>query len=249
MTTKKATSIEKLINDTEASTELFAKVSTLSPAELNLTMLINEYLAPLVNKSNGWTTDGIKVIPTILTIQTYGVRKTCAGHYLQDAYTSKSTGESYAEIQISAEHMNRPIGDIMATNLHEAVHLCAAQHYGFTLDDNDRDCTKDASHRKDGFKRFAEAITIDGKPAFVVTKGKKGWDVTTATPELLAYFETLPIDLEAYDIFRNTPEPKPKKTNVNVKYACACTEPKRSFHATTPINATCYDCDTDFIAQ
>lgn len=243
---KKNTSIETFIDSIENNTELFSKVSNLTPQEQALTMLINEHFAPLVNRANGWTSDSIKIIPTIVTIQSHGIRRNCTGHYLQDAYTDKVTHESYAEIQISAEHLSRSLGETLTTGLHETVHLCCAQHYGFTLDKKDRDCTLDAKHTI-VFKNVCESLLIDGKPALTVTKGTKGWNTTEATPELLAWFDTLGIDPNLFNIYRNTQVSKPK-ANRNVKYACECIEPKRSFHATTNPEAYCNACDTDFIA-
>ena len=241
--TKKNTSIETFIDSIENNTELFSKVSNLTPQEQALTMRINEHLAPLVNRANGWTSDSIKVLPTILTIQSHGLRRNCMGHYLQDAYTDKVTGESYAEIQISAEYLSRSLGETLTTTLHETVHLCSAQRFGFSHDDAHRDCTKDGKHRKDGFKKFCDAITIDGKPALEVEKGSKGWAHTYATPELLAWFDTLGIDPDLFNIYRNTAKPKAKKTSRNIKYECECS----SFHATSFINATCNECGAEFL--
>ena len=247
MTTKskKNTSIETFIDSIETGkhTELFSKVSNLTPQEQALTMLINEHFAPLVNRANSWNADSIKVLPTILTIQSHGIRRNCMGHYLQDAYTDGVTGDSYAEIQISAEYLNRSLGEILTTTLHETVHLCSAQRFGFSNDDAHRDCTKDGKHRENGFKKFCDAITIDGKPALTVEKGSKGWAHTTATPELLAWFDTLDIDPNLFNVYRNTQAPK-SKANRNVKYACSCS----SFHATKEIDATCNACGNYFIA-
>lgn len=156
------------------------------------------------------------------------------------------------EINISAEYLDRPIANIMATLQHECVHLYCSQN-GIT------DTSQGGRYHNKNFKIEAELRGL------IIEKGLYiGWSVTTPTQEFINVLKNNGI-IEQFSLNRGIPwsgggdngtPPKgidgkggidttgKKKTSTR-KYVC----PKcgNSFRATKDIHVLCLDCFEEFI--
>lgn len=159
------------------------------------------------------------------------------------------------EINISVEHLDRDIKNIMATLVHEMVHYYCQQN-------NISDTSQNGRYHNKNFKREAEARGL------IISKGKSiGWSVTEPGKKLISIIEkyniTKPIDMNRdgetiWFIGKGTEgngdkdgagdggeeQPNKKKTSTR-KYICpGC---KNSFRATKDINVLCMDCNIQYI--
>ena len=118
----------------------------------------------------------------------------------------------YHEINICAEWCNRPIKEIVATLIHEMVHLFCSQNG-----------IKDTSNRGNYHNtRFADAAKAHG---LEVEKSRYGWSRTSLSEETSAWVESL--KLENFDLFRvsaknetNTEGDTPKSYGRWIKMVC-----------------------------
>lgn len=79
------------------------------------------------------------------------------------------------ELNISADWLNRPIENVVATMIHEMVHLYNIQH-------NIQDCSRGGTYHNKKFRDEAEKHMIR-----VDKSDKYGWTITSPTDELLEY--------------------------------------------------------------
>lgn len=188
----------------------------------------------------------------IITIQT---TPTAYGH-VTVAKTWKRGEESRHELNISADWLDRPIEQVVATMLHEMVHLYNIQH-------DIQDCSRGGSYHNKKFKDEAEKhmLRID-------KDDKYGWTITSPTDELLEYI--LDQGWEEFEMSRNlsisfggiggaktgdgqnvgrggqTQKPKPKGSNSR-KYVCpGCGAIVR---ATRDLEIICKPCMLDFVME
>lgn len=166
--------------------------------------------------------------------------------------------ERMNEINISAEHLDRPIENIMATLAHEMVHFYCSLN-------NIQDTSQNGRYHNKYFKREAEARGL------IITQGKYiGWSVTEPSEGfkkvLSDYGIVKPLDInrdgEMLDIAAilggilgidggdgnqsNQNKPPKKKTSTR-KYVCPCCG--NSCRATKNINIMCMDCNEQFIKE
>lgn len=146
------------------------------------------------------------------------------------------------EINISVEHLERPIENIMATLMHECV------HYYCQLN-NIPDTSKGGTYHNKHFKEEAE------KRGLIILNSKYiGWSVTEPSQEFIKtlneYGITKPIDMNRDGCVIGMPATgiiTPKKKTSTRKYICpAC---GNSFRATKDINVLCMDCNEQFIKE
>ena len=83
----------------------------------------------------------------------------------------KGGEEAYREINICAEYIDRPIGEVAATMLHEMAHL-------YDLTQGIRDVSNNGYYHNKKFKDTAEAHGLH-----IEKHAKYGWTVTTLSPE------------------------------------------------------------------
>ena len=161
------------------------------------------------------------------------------------------------EINISAEHLDRPIENIMATLQHEMV------HYYCEVNEINDTCQYGRYHNGN-FKREAEARGL------IITRANGiGWSVTTPSESFIEVLREhgieKPIDINRDGLFLDllgklgkggvdgigvagTPTIKPKYPKQSTrKYICPCCG--NSFRATKTINVMCMDCDEQFIVE
>ena len=166
----------------------------------------------------------------------------------------KLDSERMHEINISAEHLDRPIENVIATLQHELVHFVNLLH-------NVQDCSQYGRYHNKNFKREAEARGLIIERADGI-----GWSVTSPAPALIdvinKYGIEKPLDINRDGHFggiggmgggltggddgTSTGVDKPKKPKCSTrKYICpSC---GNSFRATKDINVLCMDCNVQFI--
>lgn len=161
----------------------------------------------------------------------------------------------YNEINISAEHLDRPIGNIMATLQHELIHFYC-QLNGIA------DTSQNGRYHNKNFKREAEARGL------VISYAKYiGYSVTEPSGEFIKVLESYGIE-KPLNINRGGAmgftgigggsggdhgkggtdgkgvQAGKKKTSTR-KYQCPCCG--NSFRATKEINVLCMDCNEPFV--
>lgn len=158
----------------------------------------------------------------------------------------KRTIQMY-ELNITAEFLNRPLAEVMATMLHEMVHLyCSVADI--------KDTSRSGGYHNKRFKAEAERF------GFEVTFDKKnGWEHTALLPQTLAIIEGLDLDQEAFKIKRYTwgeateendeeLEEKPKKKPQNIWHCPSCgieIKPKKKIK----LNIICGKCMKPFVEK
>lgn len=164
------------------------------------------------------------------------------------------------EINISAEHLERPIENIMATLCHEMVHY-------YCLINGIQDVSQNGRYHNKLFKTEAE------KRGLFISQGKYiGWSITTPSPDFISVVRShgieKPLDInrdgERLDLAGllgimggltgtggdngtdgiNVMGYKKPKCSTR-KYQCPCCG--NSFRATKDLNVMCMDCNEQFV--
>lgn len=145
-------------------------------------------------------------------------------------WSDKKQGAERYEINVSAEHLTRPIQNIMATLLHEMVHQYCAEN-------GIKDTSRGGTYHNKRFQKEAEQRGL-----VISYDSKIGWSVTEPGPGLLEFLEKNAI-VNDFEVTRKTFATlgKPKKKNSTRKYVCpSCGQ---SVRATKEVNILCGDCD------
>jgi len=161
-------------------------------------------------------------------------------------------GEAHREINITAEYINRPIGEVAATMLHEMAHL-------YNLTHGIKDVSNNGYYHNKKFKETAEAhgLHIEHHHTY-------GWTVTTLAEGTAEWLTQQP-GMDDFTASRKTAfqikvkgdddedgdEAKPTakggrstSKNRSIKYVC----PKCGaiIRATKEVNVVCGDCNVAF---
>lgn len=91
------------------------------------------------------------------------------------AKTWRRGEDSRHELNIAADWLDRPIEDVVATMIHEMVHL-------YNIQNEVQDCSRGGSYHNRKFKEEAEKHML-----LIEKHDKYGWTITKATDELLEY--------------------------------------------------------------
>lgn len=146
----------------------------------------------------------------------------------------KSDDEEYYEINICAEHLNRPIKEVCATLIHEMVHLD-------NLIKGIKDTSANGRYHNKKFKETAEAHGL-----IIEKQGNIGWSKTSLQESTAKWIDEN-VKIEKFDLARV----KRAKATTGAKkskykyYMCPCCGVK--FYTVATINATCEDCGEAFI--
>lgn len=164
------------------------------------------------------------------------------GHITVAKAWRKGNGDLRHELNIAAGTLDRPIEEIVATLLHEMVHL-------INLQNGVKDCSRGGTYHNRKFKAAAEAcdLRIDYDPRI-------GWSVTSPTEALIDFiisegWADIRMSREDGCIARTpgrgspdrtpTTPTTPKRSSTR-KYICpGC---KMSVRATREVNLICGDC-------
>ncbi len=165
----------------------------------------------------------------IITIQT---SPKAYGHFTTaEVWRNDVSKKTYHEINLSAESLNRPIANTIATLIHEMV------HYYCKVNDI-QDTSRGNTYHNKRFKEEAEkrGLLIDYDP-------KIGWSITQPSPALKSFCTRQKwrnkLVLSRAGEFGGT-DPKPKKPSSTRKYVCPCCG--QSIRATREVNIMCMDC-------
>lgn len=149
------------------------------------------------------------------------------------------------ELNLGAETLNRPIEEVVATMLHEIVHL-------YNLAHGVQDCSRGGSYHNRKFKEEAERRGLS-----IQHHEKYGWTITEATEETIEYiirqgWDEVQINRgggiwtppanggsKAGDPSGQAPKP-PKKSSTR-KLVCPCCG--NSVRATKTVRIMCMDCN------
>jgi DNA-directed RNA polymerase subunit RPC12/RpoP len=153
------------------------------------------------------------------------------------------------ELNLSADYLNRPIEDIVATLIHEACHL-------YCIQNNIKDTSNRGVYHNTRFKKVAEQIGH----LYIEKHDKYGWTLTYPTEDTLNFiisygFEDIELVRGSYFPLAGIGgakagnggmvPPKTRKPSSTRKYICpGCGS---SFRATKALNVKCMDCDEQFI--
>lgn len=128
------------------------------------------YLEKIFRAVNADSFGGVIEEP-IITIQS---TKNAYGH-VTVGKAWKRKNEFRHELNISADWLSRPIEHVVATMIHEMVHL-------YNLQNNIQDCSRGGSYHNKNFKEEAEKHMLS-----ISKDDKYGWTITAPTDELLEY--------------------------------------------------------------
>lgn len=168
--------------------------------------------------------------------------RTKAGEHNEAGETS---GESLAEIKISAEGLNRPPVEVLETMLHEAAHALAETR-------GVKDTSRQGQYHNDKFAGLAREVGLTPPET---RHPVHGYAFTTPNADLeTRYGSALKVLEAALTLYRAEPggggekaATKPKR----VKVACGCDD--RAFHIAPGVLAkggiTCDVCGSPFLAE
>lgn len=152
------------------------------------------------------------------------------------------------ELNLSADYLNRPIENVVATLVHEGCHLYAMQK-------GIKDTSNQGVYHNKRFKALAEERGLS-----ISRHEKYGWTITEPTEATIDF--CIINQLEDIQIVRQTvfslggisggkagnsgtPTLRPKKPSSTRKYICPCCG--NSFRATKEIRVLCMDCNEQFV--
>lgn len=152
------------------------------------------------------------------------------------------------ELNIGAGTLDRPIENVVATLVHECVHL-------YHLQNGIQDCSRSGQYHNKKFKAMAEKCDLQ-----ISYDPHIGWSITEPTEALYEFI----LEQGWEDIRMNRIEwscaprgtgadnatGKPTGSSPNshsIKYMCPCC--KNSVRATKVVNIKCADCDILMVAQ
>lgn len=169
----------------------------------------------------------------------------CYGH-VSVAEVWQSGDKNRRELNIGAGTINRPIEHVVATMLHEMVHI-------YCMDNDIKDTSRGGSYHNKKFKEQAEKRDLQ-----ISHSDKIGWSVTAPTDGLIQF--CIDNDLDEIKVYRigfpfflapptgtglpTPPKPieKTKRPSSTRKYICP--DCGISCRATKDIRIACVDCDT-----
>ena len=179
-------------------------------------------------------TKGVKPITIVPLIQQTGKSKNCNGWFIATKWKCNTDKISRAEVTLVAELMNRKPIDIMATIIHETVHV-------YNHAEGIKDCATNGRHNKK-FQKSAELFNlICAEPIDSI-----GWGYTKPDETLIKAINTsFKPDATKWNLYRKPDVPGEKKPSKTKAYVCGCDTKVR---ASTGIDfkAECLNCNTQF---
>ena len=177
-----------------------------------------------------------KLIEPIILIQAKSKKHTlgtCSTNPIWQKRESKKNRKY--EITLSGKYLNRPIEEIVATLLHESVHLhCSLNEI--------KDTSNSGVYHNKRFKEEAKKRGLDVAKADTI-----GWSVTTLKEESKKLIKKIAVDKTAFDYWRNASEFKMFKPIIILnKYECSC---GIKLSSTKKLNITCNDCNKKFVKR
>lgn len=205
---------------------------------------VSNYLVKIFRAINKEYFNNELEIPTITIQSTVGAY----GHVSVQKVWHNGTTATH-ELNLSADYLNRPIENTVATLIHEASHLYALQN-------GIKDTSNRGVYHNKNFKKIAE----DMGHLQIEKHDKYGWTITSPTEDTLDFiikngFEDIQLVRGAQFSFAGIGgskagnggmvPPKTRKPSSTRKYICPCCG--NSFRATKKLNVMCMDCNVQFI--
>ena len=198
------------------------------------------YLEKMYRQLNTDYFGGLLEMPIITIQDTPGTY----GHVTCSKVWKRRDGSAQYELNMGAATLARPIENVVATLLHEMVHI-------YHLQNGIQDCSRGGAYHNKKFKERAESVGL------IIDYDKRiGWSITSPSDALLEYIlehEWTEIDMQRGRSFAfapstsgtngkptddmDTPTRKPSSTR---KYQCPCCG--NSVRATKDIRIICADC-------
>lgn len=205
---------------------------------------VSQYLVKVFKAINETYFQNQLEIPTITIQSSVG----SYGHVSVQKVWHNQEHESH-ELNLSADYLNRPIENVIATLIHEASHLWAMQNHI-------KDTSNQGIYHNKKFKTIAEQmghLHIEKHP-------KYGWTITSPSEDTLDFIiqnnfqDILLVRQSSYPFGglsggtngdSSLPKPSMKKPSSTRKYIClSC---GNSFRATKNIRVLCMDCNVPFL--
>ncbi len=205
---------------------------------------VANYLVKIFKAVNEDYFSGELDTPTITIQSTVGAY----GHVTTSKVWSNEDHESY-ELNIGADYLTRPIENVVATMIHEAVHL-------YCMQKGIKDTSNRGIYHNKRFKEVAEQkghLIIDRHEIY-------GWTITSPSEDTIDFciangFEDIQIGRNTgYSLIGvsggksgngGTVRPRIKKPSSTRKYICPCCG--NSFLATKSIDVLCMNCNEQFV--
>ena len=187
------------------------------------------YLGKLYDFANEKLFNGELKKP-VITVQRDERNKTNGWWSVGKVWKENAEDEGEHELNMTAQQLNRPIGQIAATLIHEMCHQFASVN-------NMQDCSRSGTYHNKLFKKIAEThgLKVECVPQI-------GWSHTELTEETAAMINAFVAENPATVIYR-LPVVKGQtvKTSSTRKYVCPICG--QSVRATKQVNIICADCD------
>lgn len=149
------------------------------------------------------------------------------------AWKEDANSDGYYEINMCAEHLNRPFEEICSTLIHEMVHL-------MNLQNGVQDTSRSGLYHNRKFKQTAEEHGL-----IVEKDAKYGWCITSLNDDALQYVKSL--DGQAFTLYRSKIPKMKSSGSSGKKYVCpGC---GAIIRATKEVNVMCADCELHFELQ
>lgn len=205
---------------------------------------VSQYLVKVFKAINEEYFNSELEVPTITIQSTVGAY----GHVSVNKVWHNNETATH-ELNLSADYLNRPIENVVATLIHEACHL-------YAIANDIKDTSNNGVYHNKKFKQLAEDRGLE-----ISRHDKYGWTITEPTEETIDFcinngFEDIQIVRQSMFSLggfsggkagngSTSIAPKPKKPSSTRKYICPCCG--NSFRATKEINVMCMDCNEQFI--
>lgn len=198
---------------------------------------VSGYLEKIFRQLNEDKFEG-KLETPIITIQS---TPRAYGHItVGRVWKNSRLGEQY-ELNIGAGTLNRPIENVVATMLHEMVHLYHLMH-------DIQDCSRGGTYHNKKFKTKAEEVGL-----VIEYDSRIGWSVTSPNEELMDYIieqgwedilisrsDGIRISTGGKNGNSDSDDSSVKKPSSTRKYQCPCCG--MSVRATKEVRVICADC-------
>lgn len=187
------------------------------------------YLGKLYDYLNAELFGG-ELIKPVITIQRDERNKTNGWWSVAKVWRENADDDGEHELNMTAQQLHRPIGEIAATMIHEMCHQYASVH-------EMQDTSRGGNYHNKLFKKIAEThgLTVACAPQI-------GWSVTALTDDTAAKIAEFTA-VNPCDIIYRLPVMKGQtvKTSSTRKYICPVCG--MSVRATKQVNIKCVDCD------
>ena len=187
------------------------------------------YLGKLYDYANGKLFGGELVKP-VITVQTDERNKTNGWWSVGKVWHENAEDEGEHELNMTAQQLNRPIGEIAATLIHEMCHQYATVH-------DMKDTSRSGNYHNKLFKKIAEPHGLH-----VECVAKIGWSHTTLTDETAAMIGEFTAENPPTVIYR-LPIMKSQITKNTSTRKYVCPVCGQSVRATKRVNIMCMDCN------